>query len=115
MIARYTFFLLMDMSKTTRQCFSNGYEWDRWAEHNCERCIKNSHLKPNGTYSLIKCAVQRDIFNQAMGQEEIYTRSFEATQASECPYFCLVYSTKPRTRHRPLPVPPNQLTISFPE
>lgn len=35
------------MKKIDQDPFSNGTEFDVWDAHNCERCIKNSHLKDN--------------------------------------------------------------------
>ena len=75
------------MKTVNRDPFSNGTEFDRWTERNCDRCIKDSHLKKYETgYTKVVCAVQRDIFSRMWSNEPIALRSYEACQQLDCPY-----------------------------
>ena len=75
------------MKKIDRDPFSNGTEFMRWEERNCDRCIKNSHIKDNEIdYTVIKCSVQRDIIIRMFSNVPIPLRSYEACQQLDCPY-----------------------------
>lgn len=59
-----------------------------WQDRNCTMCAKyttyNSRLKRMPEY---KCAVQRQMEGQAMGEMEINIRSWDACQNARCPFF----------------------------
>ena len=91
---------------TNKPCFANGSEWDWWMERNCERCKKNA----SGDSLNFHCAIQRDMFTQAMGygNEEIRQDSYDATQKYYCPRF-VEKGTPPKQRAKK--EPKGQLTI----
>ena len=94
------------MARTTRPCFSNGSEWEWWMERNCDKCRKNA----SESTLTFHCAIQRDIYTQAMGygNEEIRQESYEATQHSDCPRF-KPKGAPPKRRKEPK----GQLTFNF--
>ena len=75
------------MKKVGKDPFSNGTEFMMWNERNCERCIKNSHLKKDLTnYTKIRCAIQRDILTRMGSDEPIAQRTIDACEKSVCPH-----------------------------
>lgn len=57
--------------------FSNGTEHMIFEEKNCDRCIKSSVVKPDGTYTncdehnMPKCSIQRDIVTRMFSDKPI--------------------------------------------
>lgn len=102
------FRLIGIMAKTTtRPCFSNGTEWEWWMALNCGHCKKNA----SDSTLTFHCAIQRDIFKQAIGygNEEIRLASYEATQQSRCPR--IVENGTPPKHRKERKEPKGQLTI----
>ena len=79
-----------------RDPFSNGTEFDSWTSRNCDRCIKASVMKADGSYTKVRCAVQRDIFARMYSDRPISQRSYDACQKLMCPYSVTV--RKPRIK-----------------
>ena len=76
--------------------FSNATEFDSWMTLNCDRCVKASVMKPDGSYTMVRCAVQRDIFARMCSDRPISERSYDACQKRDCPY--RVTERKPRIK-----------------
>ena len=75
------------MIKVDQDPFSNGTEFDVWDAHNCERCIKNSHLKDNMIdYTKVVCAIQRDILTRMVSNIPIAQRTIDICQMRDCPH-----------------------------
>ena len=74
------------MKKAKYPPFSNGTEFMMWEEHNCDRCIKSSRYnEKTATYTKIRCAVQREIFDAMMG-EPVSQRTYDICQKLRCPH-----------------------------
>ena len=90
------------MTKVNRDPFSNGTEYERWEERNCDRCWKSSHIKKRRksiaepVYTPVRCAIQRDIFLRMMSDEPIAQRSYDICQMLDCPNR---QESKPRKRY----------------
>ena len=76
----------IDKRMIDRDPFSNGTEYDSWTCINCDRCVKASVMKPDGSYTMMRCAVQRDIFARMYSDCSISQRSYDACQMRDCPY-----------------------------
>ena len=75
------------MKKVDQDPFSNGTEHMIWEGLNCDRCTKNSHIKEDGnSFTIIKCAIQRDIFTRMFSNEPIAQRTIDICQMKDCPY-----------------------------
>ena len=75
------------MKNVDRDPFSNGTEYMRWEELNCDMCWKSSHLKDNEKeYTKVKCAIQRDIFTRMMSNQPISQRTIDICSHADCPY-----------------------------
>ena len=50
--------------KSKYEPFSNGTEFMVWTAHNCDRCVKASHIRETiagEEYTAFRCAVQKEI------------------------------------------------------
>lgn len=75
------------MKKVNQDPFSNGTEHMRFEEMNCDRCIKDSHLKKDEIhYTKVVCAIQRDIFTRMYSNEPISQRTIDICRSFHCPY-----------------------------
>ena len=85
-------FIKYAMKKVDRDPFSNGTEFERWHEENCERCWKSSHIKRGSDpdypdYTPLKCAIQRDIFvRMVTDKQPIAQRTIDVCSERYCPY-----------------------------
>ena len=68
----------------------------KYYEIHKDRCIKASVMKPDGSYTMVRCAVQRDIFARMYSDRPISQRSYDACQKLMCPYSVAV--RKPRIK-----------------
>ena len=65
--------------------FSNGTEFMVWADRNCDRCVKASHLlemKAGREYTKFRCSVQKEI----LLDEYVSKRTYDICQKRDCPY-----------------------------
>lgn len=75
------------MKTTTKLCFNSSAEFMIWQEHNCCQCKKAIwYNKRLGRYPQYRCAVQRQLEEQAGGKEEVTQRTYAATQQANCPF-----------------------------
>jgi len=75
------------MKKVDRDPFSNGESFRRWDANNCDRCVKASrYIEKDDRYTVVRCAVQRDILQRMISPEPISQRSYDACQQWNCPY-----------------------------
>ena len=80
------------MRKVDQDPFSNGTEFMRWEDRNCDRCVKSSHLRKQGDtkyedeYTKIRCAIQRDIFTRMCSNEPIAVRTIEICASGVCQF-----------------------------
>ena len=75
------------MKKVNLDPFSSGTEHDMWAARNCDRCIKDSHLKKDETgYTKVVCSIQRDIFTRMCSNEPIKQKTIDICRMRDCPY-----------------------------
>lgn len=89
------------MKKVNEDPFSNGTEYMIWEGRNCDRCIKDSHLKADEkSYTKIKCAIQRDIFTRMIGNEPISERTIEICSMRDCPYRKEEWPRKKYEKHK---------------
>ena len=72
------------MKKIDKDPFSNGEELDRFEYKNCNRCIKASQPREDGTYTNAdkhnmpnKCSIQRDIIIRMFCNEPINERTIK--------------------------------------
>ena len=76
------------MKTTSQQCFKTASHLCAWQSTNCERCKKavffNQRLNRMPEY---RCAVQRQIEGQQLGEMEISQRTFDAVQSTTCQFF----------------------------
>jgi len=93
--------------------FSNGTEHMRFEEYNCNKCVKSSEPKANGTKytnsdkdNMPKCPIQRDIVTRMMSNKPIYKET--ATICTEfilygvlCPHMQTEYPKKKHTKKSP--------------
>lgn len=93
------------MKKVDKDPFSNGTEHMRFETYNCDRCIKSSELKKDGTYSncdadnMPKCSIQRDIvkkmfFNVPIKEETVKICNEFSLYGVLCPYLKTEYPKK---------------------
>lgn len=76
------------MKTTTQQCFKSAYALYVWQERNCQKCKKAvCYNQKTGKMPQYRCAVQRQIEGQQLGDVEINQRTFDAVQESKCKYF----------------------------
>lgn len=76
------------MKTTTQQCFKNAYALYVWQERNCQKCKKAvCYNQKTGKMPQYRCAIQRQIEGQQLGDVEINQRTFDAVQESTCKYF----------------------------
>lgn len=67
--------------------FSNGTEFERWSERNCDRCFKASkYNEKTDTYTKYRCAIQKHIDEAFIGDGRGNKRDYEATHQADCPY-----------------------------
>jgi len=89
------------MKLIDRDPFSNGTEYMRWEELNCDHCWKSSRLKDNEKeYTKVKCAVQRDIFTRMMSNQPISQRTIDICSHADCPYRQEQRPTKRYEKHK---------------
>ena len=80
------------MSKVNQDPFSNGTEYMMFEDRNCNRCWKSSHLRKEGDtryedeYTVIRCAIQRDIFTRMGSNEPISQRTIDICRSGVCPF-----------------------------
>jgi len=75
------------MERDRKQLFSNGTEFMNWQGNNCERCVKAVfYNEKKNTFPNYRCSVQRDIELAAVTDGCSGKRTYEAVQASVCPY-----------------------------
>lgn len=76
------------MKTTSQQCFKTPNHLCAWQSNNCDRCKKavfyNQRLNRMPAY---RCAVQRQIEDQQLGEMEINQRTFDAVQSTTCQFF----------------------------
>lgn len=76
------------MKTTSQQCFKSASHLCTWQGNNCERCKKavffNQRLNRMPNY---RCAVQKQIEGQQLGEKEVNQRTFDAVQSTTCQFF----------------------------
>lgn len=76
------------MKTTSQQCFKTPNHLCTWQSTNCERCKKavffNQRLNRMPEY---RCAIQKQIEGQQLGEMEINQRTFDAVQSTTCQFF----------------------------
>ena len=69
--------------------FSNGTDFMVWTAHNCDRCVKASHLRETiagEEYTKFRCVVQKEILlNAAYPDEYVSKRTYDICQNLDCP------------------------------
>ena len=101
----------MSYKKISQDPFSNGTEHMIWESYNCERCVKDSKLKKDGSYTYAdehnmpnRCAILRDIYVRMFSDEPIAERTVKicndfTMRGKTCPY---LRTTWPKKRGRNL-------------
>lgn len=86
------------MKKVDKDPFSNGESFDRFEYKNCNRCIKASQPREDGTYTNAgkdnmpnKCSIQRDIIIRMFSNEPIKQKTIDickdfTLRGALCPY-----------------------------
>ena len=86
------------MKKVNEDPFSNGTEHMMFDEANCDKCIKSSKLKPDGTYTNCddnnipnRCSIERDIVLRMFCDEPISELTIRVCndfimKGVKCPY-----------------------------
>ena len=110
----------MRCKKVNQDPFSSGMEHMRWESHNCDKCVKNSVLKKDGSYTNAdkhnipnRCAVLRDITARMFSNEPIAERVIKicndfTRKGKLCPYLHTEWPHKKGSR-----IPKNQLTLDL--
>ena len=69
--------------------FSNGTDFMVWTAHNCDRCVKASHLRETiagEEYTKFRCVIQKEILlNAAYPDEYVSKRTYDICQNLDCP------------------------------
>lgn len=67
--------------------FSNGTQFEIWASHNCEQCIKGVfYNEKTDTWPKYRCAIQKHIDEAFIGDGMGNKRDHEACNSYNCPY-----------------------------
>ena len=70
--------------------FSNVTDCMVWTIHNCDRCVKASHLQETiagWRYTKFRCVVQKEILlNATFPDEYVSKRTYDICQKLDCPY-----------------------------
>ena len=78
------------MKKVDQDPFSNGTEYMRFEELNCDHCWKSSRYKGENSageeYTKVICAIQRDIFTRMWSKEPIAQRTIDICRSFKCTY-----------------------------
>lgn len=76
------------MAQERLQPFSCGTDFEAWSEHNCDHCVKASHLRESiagEEYTTFRCAVQKEIILASIGDGLVSKRSYDICQHWDCP------------------------------
>lgn len=71
------------MKKVNEDPFHSGSEHMMFEHYNCDRCVKSSEPKADGTYTnatsdnMPKCSIQRDIFVRMICNEPIKRKTID--------------------------------------
>lgn len=86
------------MKKINKDPFSNGTEYEMFEYQCCDKCIKSSKMRENGTFTNAdnnnlpnKCAVQRDIMLRMVSNIPVNERTIQIChdfimKGKLCPY-----------------------------